>query len=194
MTTVETGSGRKAGARGERLLSLSVRQTPSWFWPRQGTKPVKIKSSVCVRGRAHDRDSHKRDDRRLSPRLRPFQRQLATTPVRHLSPSHWLRGILLSTPFRHLAASNHVRHISRDERPHSNKVSSRPRPWFTLVDNIACSSFAIVHSLADETLSALYDKLTRKVTADYLGARVTAGWLKYEWRDTVWNLDDGKYP
>jgi hypothetical protein len=54
------------------------------------------------------------------------------------------------------------------------------------------SSFAIVHALADETLTTLFDKLTRKADAEYLGARVGSGWLKYEWKGTTWNLDDGQ--
>jgi hypothetical protein len=52
------------------------------------------------------------------------------------------------------------------------------------------SSFAIVHSITQDSLQSLYDKLSRKAHTDYHGARVGPGWLKYEWNDTVWNLDD----
>ncbi|KAJ6502325.1 hypothetical protein C8R45DRAFT_615977 [Mycena sanguinolenta] len=52
------------------------------------------------------------------------------------------------------------------------------------------SSFAIVHSLTQETLVDLYDKLSRKANTGYTGQRIGAGWLKYEFNDTVWNLDD----
>ncbi|KJA27015.1 hypothetical protein HYPSUDRAFT_132048 [Hypholoma sublateritium FD-334 SS-4] len=52
------------------------------------------------------------------------------------------------------------------------------------------SSFAIVHSLTQETLLDLYNKLSRKAATDYYGARVGPGWLKYEYNETVWNLDD----
>ncbi|KAJ7272015.1 hypothetical protein B0H12DRAFT_1044129 [Mycena haematopus] len=52
------------------------------------------------------------------------------------------------------------------------------------------SSFAIVHSLTQESLVDLYDKLSRKAGTGYDGKRVDAGWLKYEFNDTVWNLDD----
>jgi hypothetical protein len=50
----------------------------------------------------------------------------------------------------------------------------------------------VVHSLANETLTSLFDKLTKKAKVEYQGARVSEGWLKYEWRGTVWNLDDGR--
>ncbi|KAI0062329.1 hypothetical protein BV25DRAFT_1900034 [Artomyces pyxidatus] len=52
------------------------------------------------------------------------------------------------------------------------------------------SSFAVVHSVADESLTTLFDKLSRKPNTDYHGQRVGAGWLKYEWNNSVWNLDD----
>lgn len=53
------------------------------------------------------------------------------------------------------------------------------------------ASFAVVHSVAEESLVALLDKLTKKVAGEYAGARVDSGWVKYEWNGTVWNLDDG---
>ncbi|KAL4266128.1 hypothetical protein AB1N83_000561 [Pleurotus pulmonarius] len=52
------------------------------------------------------------------------------------------------------------------------------------------SSFAIIHSTATEPLETLYDKLSRKAHTDYHGKRVGPGWLKYEFKDSVWNLDD----
>jgi len=52
------------------------------------------------------------------------------------------------------------------------------------------TSFAIQHSLAQETLQALFNKLSRKANTGANGARVGPGWLKYEWNDGVWNLDD----
>ncbi|KAJ7156960.1 hypothetical protein C8R43DRAFT_1234681 [Mycena crocata] len=52
------------------------------------------------------------------------------------------------------------------------------------------SSFAIVHSLTQDSLQDLYDKLSRKSGTGYTGKRVGAGWLKYEFNDTIWNLDD----
>ncbi|KIY65282.1 hypothetical protein CYLTODRAFT_400654 [Cylindrobasidium torrendii FP15055 ss-10] len=51
-------------------------------------------------------------------------------------------------------------------------------------------SFAIVHSITQESLEALYDKLTRKASTTYRGQRVGPGWLKYEFNDSIWNLDD----
>ncbi|KAF7304995.1 hypothetical protein MKEN_01214200 [Mycena kentingensis (nom. inval.)] len=54
------------------------------------------------------------------------------------------------------------------------------------------SSFAVVHSckLTQESLTELYDQLSRKAGAGYTNARIGPGWLKYEFNDTVWNLDD----
>ncbi|KAF8969713.1 hypothetical protein BDZ97DRAFT_1653444 [Flammula alnicola] len=52
------------------------------------------------------------------------------------------------------------------------------------------SSFAIVHSLTQETLLDLYNKLSRKANTDYYGERVGPGWLKYEYNEAIWNLDD----
>ncbi|KAI5899559.1 uncharacterized protein SCHCODRAFT_02560891 [Schizophyllum commune H4-8] len=52
------------------------------------------------------------------------------------------------------------------------------------------SSFSLVHSFTQESLLALYDKLSRKEHTDYEGQRVGPGWLKYEFNGTVWNLDD----
>ncbi|TFK62536.1 hypothetical protein BDN72DRAFT_964475 [Pluteus cervinus] len=52
------------------------------------------------------------------------------------------------------------------------------------------SSFAIVHSLTQDSLTSLYDKLSRKAHTDYHGERVGPGWLKYEYNDSIWNLDD----
>ncbi|KAK7467287.1 hypothetical protein VKT23_004344 [Stygiomarasmius scandens] len=52
------------------------------------------------------------------------------------------------------------------------------------------SSFAVVHSLTQESLLSLCDKLTRKVHTAYHGERVGPGWLKYKFNETIWNLDD----
>ncbi|KAI9572049.1 hypothetical protein HD554DRAFT_2185629 [Boletus coccyginus] len=52
------------------------------------------------------------------------------------------------------------------------------------------SSIAIVHSLKDESMQQLCDKLTRKCRAEFHGQRVQSGWIKYVWNDTIWNLDD----
>ncbi|KAF9053055.1 hypothetical protein BJ165DRAFT_1339604 [Panaeolus papilionaceus] len=52
------------------------------------------------------------------------------------------------------------------------------------------SSFSITHSLLQESLHDLYNKLSRKPNTDYYGDRVGPGWLKYEYNDAIWNLDD----
>ncbi|KZP12536.1 hypothetical protein FIBSPDRAFT_1049937 [Athelia psychrophila] len=52
------------------------------------------------------------------------------------------------------------------------------------------ASFAIVHSVNEETLDQLFDKLTRKSHTDFQGMRVGPGWVKYQFGDTFWNLDD----
>ncbi|GLB34693.1 hypothetical protein LshimejAT787_0202580 [Lyophyllum shimeji] len=54
------------------------------------------------------------------------------------------------------------------------------------------SSFAIVHSVTQDSLQTLFDTLTRKAHTTYHGERVGPGWLKYEFNDSIWNLDDGR--
>lgn len=66
---------------------------------------------------------------------------------------------------------------------------ARPAPSLLNV-HTPTTSFSIVHSLTQDTLQSLYDKLTRKVHTDYHGARVGTGWLKYEHNESIWNLDD----
>jgi hypothetical protein len=44
-----------------------------------------------------------------------------------------------------------------------------------------------------DSLESLYDTLSRKSHTDYRGERVGAGWLKYDWNETIWNLDDGAH-
>jgi hypothetical protein len=56
------------------------------------------------------------------------------------------------------------------------------------------ASWSIIHSLNEESLIALFDKLTRKAHHEYQGSRVGPGWLKYEWNDGVWDLGDGARP
>ncbi|KAK7054717.1 hypothetical protein VNI00_003180 [Paramarasmius palmivorus] len=51
-------------------------------------------------------------------------------------------------------------------------------------------SFAIVHSITQDSLEHLYDKLTKKVQSAYHRKRVGPGWLKYDFNGTIWNLDD----
>jgi len=36
----------------------------------------------------------------------------------------------------------------------------------------------------------LFDKISKKAHAEFRGRRVKAGWVKYAWNDSVWNLDD----
>jgi hypothetical protein len=52
------------------------------------------------------------------------------------------------------------------------------------------ASFSIPHSLQQETLSTLFDRLSRKSNTGAAGARVGPGWLKYEYNGCLWNLDD----
>ncbi|KAH6918297.1 hypothetical protein BKA70DRAFT_12675 [Coprinopsis sp. MPI-PUGE-AT-0042] len=51
-------------------------------------------------------------------------------------------------------------------------------------------SFAILHSLTEETLDDLHNKLNRKVQNEFGGLHIGSGWLKYEYNDSIWNLDD----
>jgi hypothetical protein len=52
------------------------------------------------------------------------------------------------------------------------------------------SSIALVHSISNDALTSLFDKLSRKSNTESHGKRVGPGWLKYEWNGSVWNLDD----
>ncbi|KAF9227443.1 hypothetical protein BS17DRAFT_727721 [Gyrodon lividus] len=52
------------------------------------------------------------------------------------------------------------------------------------------SSFAIIHSLNDDSIQQLFDKLARKCRTEFQGQQVGPGWIKYYWNDTIWNLDD----
>lgn len=74
------------------------------------------------------------------------------------------------------------------------------------------SSFAIVYSSkavfncfesqldlttmldTEDSLETLYEKLTRKLAAEYHGQVVGPGWVKYSWNESTWNLDDGESP
>ena len=47
--------------------------------------------------------------------------------------------------------------------------------------------------LDDETLEALFDKLTSKTFSEFTGRRVRSGWVKYSWNGSTWNLDDGAF-
>ena len=58
------------------------------------------------------------------------------------------------------------------------------------------SSYSIVHSLQQDTFESLCLKLAKKegVSADRLqgGKHGGGGWIKYEWNEAIWNLDDGQ--
>jgi hypothetical protein len=45
--------------------------------------------------------------------------------------------------------------------------------------------------VTQESLDDLYDKLSKKTYNEYRGQAVGPAWLKYEYNDSVWNLDDG---
>ena len=44
-----------------------------------------------------------------------------------------------------------------------------------------------------DSLTVLFDKLSRKKNTEFYGKRVGPGWLKYEWSGSVWSLDDGAF-
>jgi len=74
-------------------------------------------------------------------------------------------------------------------RPQSS-MTAPVSPSTVLNVHTPTSSLSIVHSLKDESLRQLCDKLTRKCRAEFHGQRVQSGWIKYVWTDSVWNLDD----
>ena len=57
-----------------------------------------------------------------------------------------------------------------------------------------CHNFCVLYLLpvTQDSLNDLWDKLSRKANTGANGESVGPGWLKYEWNDNVWNLDDGK--
>lgn len=66
-----------------------------------------------------------------------------------------------------------------------------PKDSCPLVDvHTPRSSFSVIHSLTGESLQQLCDKLTRKCRAEFRNKRVGPGWIKYVWKNAVWNLDD----
>jgi hypothetical protein len=71
-------------------------------------------------------------------------------------------------------------------------MSASPQPPAILNVHTPISSWSIIHSPNEEHITELFDKLSRKGTTEFKGARVGPGWLKYEWNDGVWNLDDGR--
>ncbi|KIO21531.1 hypothetical protein M407DRAFT_80274 [Tulasnella calospora MUT 4182] len=52
------------------------------------------------------------------------------------------------------------------------------------------TSFSIPHSLRDDSLETLFDRLSYKMSSSRIPARVGPGWLKYEWNGSFWTLDD----
>jgi hypothetical protein len=57
-----------------------------------------------------------------------------------------------------------------------------------------CIQVRLIHSpVTTDSLTLLFDKLSRKRNTEFYGKRVGPGWLKYEWSGSVWNLDDGSF-
>lgn len=48
-------------------------------------------------------------------------------------------------------------------------------------------------SVTQDTLESLFHKLTKKINASpgKRGDLVGPGWVKYDWNENVWSLDDG---
>ena len=44
---------------------------------------------------------------------------------------------------------------------------------------------------SDDTVNSLHEKLSKKAAVELHGEPVREGCVKYEWNNTVWNLDDG---
>ncbi|TBU35691.1 hypothetical protein BD311DRAFT_680177 [Dichomitus squalens] len=52
------------------------------------------------------------------------------------------------------------------------------------------SSFAIIYSDAEDSLQTIFTKLTQKAFTELHGKPVRAGYVKYEWNNSFYNLDD----
>ena len=48
-----------------------------------------------------------------------------------------------------------------------------------------------MHSDLEDTIDTLHGKLSKKVAVELHGEAVREGCVKYEWNNTVWDLDDG---
>lgn len=48
------------------------------------------------------------------------------------------------------------------------------------------------HLVNQESLTLLFDKLSLKTQKEYHGQHVGPGWLKYDFGDAVWDLNDGR--
>jgi hypothetical protein len=66
-----------------------------------------------------------------------------------------------------------------------------------LIVNVIYNRLTSTLSVTQESLSDLFNKLGRKSNADYHAdseqLKVEPGWLKYEYNDSIWNLDDGAF-
>ena len=71
-------------------------------------------------------------------------------------------------------------------------TSSPPELQILNVHN-PTSSYAIIHSLQQETHSSLISKISKKEAPGGHNAAVGPGWIKYEWNEGIWNLDDGSF-
>lgn len=71
-----------------------------------------------------------------------------------------------------------------------------PLQFSTPVRRVAFTSFDVLNSckiaVARDSLQIMFDKLSRKANTGANGARVGPGWVKYEWNEVIWNLDDGQ--
>ena len=70
---------------------------------------------------------------------------------------------------------------------HSGMIASLSQLW------PSAQVYLIRSSVTTEPLTLLFDKLSRKKNTEFYGKRVGPGWLKYEWSDSFWNLDDGAF-
>ena len=96
--------------------------------------------------------------------------------------------------------------------PSSVMASTSPAALPVLEVHTPQSSFAVVHSckpwyspsvdstetepatctVQGDTIQSLYTKLQKKAGEESIGYVVGAGWVKYEWNGSFWDLDDGK--
>ena len=46
-------------------------------------------------------------------------------------------------------------------------------------------------TVQDGTIQGLFAKLQMKARRHFIGYTVGEGWVKYEWKNSIWDLDDG---
>src|ERR1700677_4949409 len=122
------------------------------------------------------KNQHQYTAKHLGPRL------LRPSPVQHSTPSN----DILMTSDKPSIINVHTP-SSSIALVHSSKME------FLWPVALWLGPSSLIDLVSNDTLTSLFDKLSRKNNTEFHGKRVGPGCLKYEWNGSVWNLDDGTY-